>query len=90
MAHREQRASDSSKISDPPVALGLDDDALGGRATRELRDDGLAGLLPFVVFSPMGGVLADRVDRRRLLMRTDALAVLTNLALAIVILAGIP
>ena len=26
------------------------------------------GFLPFVILSPLGGVLADRVDRRRLLM----------------------
>jgi MFS family permease len=45
-----------------------------------------AGLLPFVLLSPFGGLVADRYDRRRVLIVGDAIAVLANLVLAILIL----
>ena len=43
-------------------------------ATRSLRDTGLtlaAQYLPLLVLGPVGGVLADRWDRRRLMIMTD-------------------
>jgi len=46
------------------------------------------GFLPFVVLSPLGGVLADRVDRRRLLMTLPAVAVAANVTLGLLVLDG--
>jgi MFS family permease len=48
-----------------------------------------AGLAPFVVLSPVGGILADRVDRRRLLMAAGATAAAANLAVGLLVLAGV-
>lgn len=44
------------------------------------------GFLPFVVLSPLGGVIADRVDRRRLLMALPAVAVAANVTLGLLVL----
>ena len=33
-----------------------------------------ARVLPIVVFGPLGGVIADRYDRRRLMLASDACA----------------
>jgi MFS family permease len=49
-----------------------------------------ARVLPIVVLGPLGGVLADRVDRRRLMVAADAARVLVMVALAIVAAAGLP
>ena len=37
---------------------------------------GFASQIPILLFGPLGGVLSDRVDRRRLMMTTQALAML--------------
>jgi len=44
--------------------------------------------LPFVLLSPMGGVLGDRVDRRRLLMSLPLVSVVANVALGVLVLTG--
>ncbi|MEU8617546.1 MFS transporter [Streptomyces sp. NPDC048623] len=49
---------------------------------------GLAQAVALVVLSPLGGVYADRLDRRRLLQASQALALLVSAALAAVTLAG--
>ncbi len=46
------------------------------------------GLIPVFVFSPFAGVLADRIDRRRLLVTTQVLAMLQALILAGLIMTG--
>lgn len=46
------------------------------------------GLLPFVVLSPLGGLLADRVDRRRMLFTLPIVSVLANIALGVLVLTG--
>jgi MFS family permease len=48
----------------------------------------LARFLPFTVFGLVAGVLADRVDSRRLVMTTQASAMLTSVGLAVVTLTG--
>jgi len=45
-----------------------------------------AGLLPLLVLSPFGGVLADRVDRRKLLMALPWVAITANVVLGILVL----
>jgi MFS family permease len=47
-----------------------------------------AGTVPFVVFAPIGGVLADEFDRRRLLIAVQACLAITGLALTLLTLAG--
>jgi predicted MFS family arabinose efflux permease len=42
-----------------------------------------ARIVPFVVLGPLGGVLADRVERRRLMIGSDVVRALTMLALAV-------
>ncbi len=54
-------------LTDQPIALG---------------GVGLARILPIVVFSLIGGAVADAVDRRRLLFATQSLMALTAVALA--------
>lgn len=48
----------------------------------------LAHLVPWIVMSPVGGLMADRIDRRRLLIAGDLVQVLTMLALAALAAAG--
>ncbi len=49
-----------------------------------------ARVLPIVVFGPLGGVVADRYDRRRLMIASDAIRLVLMLALALVAAAGLP
>ena len=49
-----------------------------------------ARVLPVVVFGPLGGVMADRYDRRRLMVASDAIRFVLMLALAGVAAAGLP
>ncbi len=44
---------------------------------------GFASQIPILLFAPLGGVWSDRVDRRRLMMTTQVLAMLQALALAV-------
>ena len=48
----------------------------------------LAHLVPWIVMSPIGGLMADRFDRRRLLIAGDLVQVVTMLALAALAAAG--
>ena len=50
---------------------------------------GFASQIPTIFISPFAGVLADRWDRRRLLLVTQSLALLQAAFLAVVVLAGI-
>jgi MFS family permease len=63
-----------AEVADP-VLLGL----IGG-----------ARVLPYVVLSGVGGVLADRFDRRRILIATDLARGMLMVALAATIAAGAP
>ena len=47
-------------------------------------------VLPIVVLGPIGGVLADRYDRRRLIMASDVARALLMIGLAAVAAAGLP
>jgi MFS family permease len=49
-----------------------------------------ARVLPVVVLGPLGGVLADRHDRRRLMIGADVVRALLMVALAAVAVAGLP
>ena len=49
-----------------------------------------ARVLPIVVCGPLGGVIADRYDRRRLMLASDAIRFVLMLALALVAAAGLP
>jgi len=49
-----------------------------------------ARVLPMVVLGPAGGVLADRFDRRRVMIASDAIRLLLMLALAVVAAARLP
>jgi MFS family permease len=49
-----------------------------------------ARVLPIVVCGPLGGVVADRYDRRRLMIASDAVRLVLMLALALVAAAGLP
>jgi MFS family permease len=44
---------------------------------------GFASQIPILLFAPLGGVWSDRVDRRRLMMTTQGLAMLQALVLAV-------
>lgn len=50
---------------------------------------GLAQVVALVVLSPLGGVVADRMDRRRLLQWTQGMALVVSAVLAAVTIAGI-
>jgi predicted MFS family arabinose efflux permease len=49
-----------------------------------------ARVLPIVVCGPFGGVIADRYDRRRVMLASDGVRVVLMLALALVAAAGLP
>ena len=49
-----------------------------------------ARVLPIVVCGPLGGVIADRYDRRRIMIASDAIRLGLMLALAAVAAAGLP
>src|SRR5258705_3311921 len=49
-----------------------------------------ARVLPIVLLGPFGGILADRYDRRRLMIASDVLRVSTMALLALVAVAGLP
>ncbi len=49
-----------------------------------------ARVAPIVVLGPLGGIMADRVDRRRLMIGADAVRIVLMVALAIVAAAGLP
>ncbi len=61
------------EITNSPLQLGL---------------TGLFRALPVMILSLPGGVLADRIDRRKLLIVTQSLAALLSLALALLTAAG--
>lgn len=50
---------------------------------------GLAQAVALLVLSPLGGAIADRMDRRRLLQTSQCLSLLASLSLAVVTLTGI-
>jgi MFS family permease len=49
-----------------------------------------ARVVPIVVLGPLGGVIADRFDRRRVMVTSDVVRALLMLGLAAVALAGLP
>lgn len=49
-----------------------------------------ARVLPIVVLGPLGGVMADRIDRRKLMIASDLLRAVLMVALAMVASAGLP
>jgi predicted MFS family arabinose efflux permease len=49
-----------------------------------------ARVLPMVVLGPVGGVIADRFDRRRVMVVSDLLRLLLMLGMALVAAAGLP
>lgn len=49
---------------------------------------GFIGQIPSFIFAPIGGLIADRYNRRRLLVTTQALAMLQSLTLAAFTLSG--
>ena len=48
----------------------------------------ICGFVPTFIFSPFAGVWADRYDRRRLIILSDALIALVTLGLALAFMAG--
>ena len=50
---------------------------------------GLARALPSLVLSPIAGVLVDRVDQRRLLFTTQALALVASAAIGLLVVSGL-
>lgn len=59
------------------------------RSTLQVGLVGVAQAVALVVLSPLGGVLADRMDRRRLLQYSQAAALVVTVALAVVTLTGV-
>jgi MFS family permease len=49
---------------------------------------GICRSLPTIAFGPLAGVIADRVDQRRMLLITQALALLASLGLGLVVALG--
>jgi MFS family permease len=49
-----------------------------------------ARVAPIVVLGPLGGIVADRVDRRTLMIGADAVRIVLMMALAVVAAAGLP
>jgi MFS family permease len=49
-----------------------------------------ARVLPIVICGPLGGVVADRYDRRTVMLASDAIRIALALALALVAAAGLP
>ncbi len=49
-----------------------------------------ARVLPIVICGPLGGVVADRYDRRKVMLASDAIRMALMLALALVAAAGLP
>ena len=49
---------------------------------------GFAGQIPTFIFAPFAGVWMDRLDRQKVLVVTQALAMLQSLALAVLTLTG--
>jgi MFS family permease len=62
------------RLTDSPFLLGL---------------TAFAGLFPILLLAPLGGIWADRFDRRRLLMATQVLAMAQGLALALLTYTGL-
>jgi MFS family permease len=50
---------------------------------------GVARAIPLVVLSPIAGVIVDRVDQRRLLLVTQALALVASLSLGFLVVTGL-
>src|SRR5687767_15311351 len=61
------------ELTDSPLHLGL---------------LGLSRGVPIIVLSLMGGLVADRVDRRRLIMLTEALMAVVSVALGVLTITG--
>lgn len=59
------------------------------RSTLQVGFVGIAQAVALLVLSPLGGVLADRMDRRRLLQYSQAAALLVSAALATVTFTGL-
>src|SRR5262249_35826335 len=68
-------------------ALGVWTFRQPGRVT-EFALIGLFSALPAILFSPIAGALADRWDRRRSMMLSDAGAALMTLLVAVLLLTG--
>lgn len=58
------------------------------RSTAQVGLVGIAQAVALIVLSPLGGVVADRMDRKRLLQLSQAAALVVSAALAAVTLAG--
>lgn len=50
---------------------------------------GIARAVPVIVLSPMAGVVADRVDQRRLLQATQASALVSSLVMGLLVASGV-
>jgi MFS family permease len=72
------------RLALPLVVYELTHSAIGTAATYALEFG------PYLLLSPAGGLLADRVDRRRLLIASDAAAAVLAGALALLLATGRP